>query len=654
MKSIAYASIMLALLVASCSARIAELPPLIPRQVLFDNPERANPQISPDGTHLAFLAPNKDNVLQVWISGLNGQAARQLTQEIKRGVRYYTWTYDNQHLIYAQDTNGDENWQIHAVHVDSGKIRNLTPYKGVQAFLAAIDPRHPNVLLVGMNLRNRRYYDVYSLQIDTGETRLIHRNNGNQRWWIADRNLRINTVVTNTGVLMRENERRPWKVLRRWQSAEPGGVYGYAKDDSILYMRGLTADGDTGALLALDVYTGQETVLSQDPNYDVGSAFIHPTTREVQAVSIYRDKLQWLTLDSSLAGDFEVLAKLGPGDFSVVHTDSSPLIPARSLGRRDLQDRHWVVSYEADDEPVKHYLYDRAAKTTTFLFSERPKLEAHKLAKIRPLSYRSRDGLTIHAYLTTPVGTAPRNLPTVLLVHGGPWRRDHWGYDDVVQWLANRGYAVLQVNYRGSTGYGRKFLLASYKEWGAKMHDDLIDGVNWLVEEKIADPKRIAIMGASYGGYAALVGMTLTPDTFAAGVSRVGISNLITSEKSVPLYWSAYRAQRVRRVGDPEKEEEMLKSRSPVYFVDQIKAPILISHGTNDVRVVAAESEQMVQAMRSANKPVEYFVYDDEGHSLFLPANKFHFYAKAEEFLAKHLGGRFQPVAEQRAFIEAQ
>ncbi len=639
-----YALVMLALLLAGCSAQV---PALIPRQIFFDNPERADPQISPDARHLAFLAPDTNNVLQVWIGGLRGQDPRQLTHETKRGLRYYTWAYYNRHLLYAQDTNGDENWQIHAVDVDSGKISNLTPYKGVQAFLAAIDPRHPNILLIGMNLRNRRYYDIYRLQIDTGETLLIHRNNGNQRWWIADRNLRINTVITTGGVLTRESERRPWKVVRRWQTAEPGGVYGFANDENLLYLRGVTPNGDTGALFALNLQTRQETVFFEDPNYDVEDIFIHPRTREIQAVSVYRDKLQWQVLDPALAGDFEVLAKLGHGEFSVVHYPYySPLIPSRSLGRRDLQDRYWIVSYEADDEPIQYYLYDRAAKTTDFLFSERPRLQANQLAKIRPISYRSRDGLTIHGYLTTPVGIAPEKLPTVLLVHGGPWLRDRWGYDDIVQWLANRGYAVLQVNYRGSTGYGRKFLLASYKEWGGKMHDDLIDGVNWLVEQKIADPKRIAIMGASYGGYAALVGMTLTPETFAAGVSRVGISNLITSEKSVPLYWSAARAQRLRRVGDPDKDQEMLKSRSPVFFVDQIKAPILISHGANDVRVVAAESEQMVQAMRSANKPVEYFTYEDEGHSLFLPANKFHFYAKAEEFLAKHLGGRFEPAAE--------
>jgi dipeptidyl aminopeptidase/acylaminoacyl peptidase len=654
MERFTYVSIVVALLLAGCAPRLAGLPPLIPRQLFFDNPERSNPQISPDGKHLAFLASDSDNVPQIWIRDLSSQAERQLTNEKMRGVRHYTWTYDNQHLIYAQDTNGDENWHIHAVNLHSGNIRNLTPYKGVQALVAAMDPLHPNTLLVAMNLRDRRYYDVYRLNLGSGETLMINRNNGRQLWWVPDNNLRILTAMARGGVVTRDSERRPWRLMRRLQAAEPSGLYGYSNDGNTLYLRGVPANGDTGALLALDVATGQETVIAHDPDYDVESAFIQPMTREIQAVSFYKDKLEWQAVDPSVVADFTLLRKLGPGEFNVVHHPYySPVLPSRSLGRRDLQDRYWIVSYEGDDEPMKYYLYDRLAKTTSFLFNERPKLESHKLAKMRPVSYQSRDGLTLHGYLTTPVGIAHENLPTVLLVHGGPWQRDRWGYYDIVQWLANRGYAVLQVNYRGSTGYGRKFVLASYKEWGAKMHDDLIDGVNWLVKEKIADPKRIAIMGASYGGYAALVGVTLTPDTFAAGVSRVGISNLMTVEQSRPLYWSVHGPIRARRVGDPEKEEEMLKSRSPVYFVDKIKAPVLIAHGANDVRVVAAESEQMVKAMRKANKAVEYFVYDNEGHSLFLPSNKFHFYAKAEEFFAKHLGGRFEPPGETGASAAA-
>jgi dipeptidyl aminopeptidase/acylaminoacyl peptidase len=647
MKSIAHMSIMVVLLLGGCAPRLTQLPPLIPRQFLFDNPARSNPQISPDGKHLAFLASDTHGVPQVWMRHLSGGDERQLTQEKKRGVRYYTWTYDNEHLIYAQDTNGDENWHIHAVNIHSGEIRNWTPYKGVRALLAALDPMHPNTVLLAMNLRDRRYYDVYRLRIDSGETVMINRNNGRQFWWVPDSNLRIHTASTGAALMIRDGERRPWKTLRRWQTAEPVSLYGYSNDEKTLYIRGVASGGDTGALLAVDVATGQERVIAQDPKYDVDGVFVHPVSREIQAVSFYKDKLEWQVIDRSVADDFNHLAKVHAGEFNVLHDPYySPLLPSRSLGRRDLQDRYWIVSYGSDDKSIEHHLYDRLAKTTAFLFSERPKLDRYKLAKMRPVSYQSRDGLTINGYVTTPPGVVAENLPAILLVHGGPWQRDRWGHYNVVQWLANRGYAVLQVNYRGSTGYGRKFVLASYKEWGAKMHEDLIDGVNWLVNEKIADPKKIAIMGASYGGYAALVGLTLTPDAFTAAISRVGISNLITWEKSVPLYWSVSRNQRARRIGDPDKDEEMLKSRSPVYFVDKIKAPLLIAHGTNDVRVVAAESEQMVEAMRKANKQVEYFVYDDEGHSLFLPGNRFHFYAKAEEFLAKHLGGRFEPPSE--------
>jgi dipeptidyl aminopeptidase/acylaminoacyl peptidase len=647
MKRFAYVSIMVALLLAGCAPRLAGLPPLIPRQLFFENSERSNPQISPDAKHLAFLAPDSDNVPQIWTRGLSEQVERQLTNEKKRGVRHYTWTYDNEHVIYAQDTNGDENWHVHAVSILSGNLRNLTPYRGVQARLVAMDPLHPNTLLVAMNLRDRRYFDVYRVHIGTGETLMINRNNGRQLWWTPDSNLRIRTAMVRGGLTVRDGDRRPWRLLRRFQAAEPAALYGYSNDGKNLYLRGVPVGGDTGALIAVDVETGQETVIAHDPTYDVQSVFTHPHTGEIQALSFYKDKLEWKVIDPSVTTDFNLLAKLGPGEFSVVHDPYySPMLPSHSLGRRDLQDRYWIVSHEADDEPVKYYLYDRAAKTTSFLFAARPRLASYKLAKVRPVSYLSRDGLTLHGYLTTPVGVARQSLPTVLLVHGGPWQRDRWGYYDVVQWLANRGYAVLQVNYRGSTGYGRNFVLASYKEWGAKMHDDLIDGVNWLIKAKIADPKRVAIMGGSYGGYAALVGVTLTPDVFAAGISRVGISNLITVEKSRPAYWSITRDIRARRVGDPDKEEEMLKSRSPFYFVDNIKAPLLIAHGANDVRVVAAESTQMVEAMLKANKPVEYFVYDDEGHSLFLPGNKYHFYTKAEEFLARHLSGRFEPTKE--------
>jgi dipeptidyl aminopeptidase/acylaminoacyl peptidase len=630
-----------ALFLSACSF-ISNEPSLIPREILFGNPERSNPQISPDGKYLAYLAPDKDNVMQLWVRTLYGKDDRRLTDEKKRGIRYYTWTYENAQLIFAQDTDGDENWQLYLVGMASGAIRNLTPYKGVQSRVVALDPGYPGEILIAMNLRNRRFHDVYRVDLRTGETVMAVRNGGRQVWWIADAHFKARIMTTVGATMVRDSERRPWKTLRNWQTAEFGNLFGFSRDEKTFYMGG-TPDENTSALLAIDLSSGKQSVIAHDPEYDLDDVFMHPATREVQAVSFYRDKLEWQVLDPSIAEDFAALKNLRAGEFSVIHAHGNPALPSRNLGRRDLRDKIWLVSYSTDDGSVYHYAYERDSKRATFLFSERPKLEKLKLAAMRPIAYPSRDGLTVHGYLTLPRGVPAKNLPSVLLVHGGPWARDQWGYYDAVQWLANRGYAVLQPNYRGSTGYGRKFVVAGYKEWGGKMHDDLVDGAGWLIKEGIADPKKIAIMGASYGGYATLAGLTLTPDLFAAGVSRVGISNLLTFFQTYPSYWSPYTPAMMRRVGNPKTEEELLKTRSPLFFVDRVQAPLLIAHGQNDVRVVINESEQMVEAMRKAGKAVDYVVYGDEGHSLTRPENKFHFYAKAEEFLAKHLGGRFEP-----------
>jgi dipeptidyl aminopeptidase/acylaminoacyl peptidase len=358
----------------------------------------------------------------------------------------------------------------------------------------------------------------------------------------------------------------------------------------------------------------------------------------MQAIKrFYRDKLEWQVLDRSIADDFAAIAKVRRGEFSVAD--------------RDLADKTWLVKYTRDDEPTHYYTYDRASKKSQFLFSTNPELEKFSLAQKKPISYQSRDGLTIHGYLTTPVGIEPKNLPTVLLVHGGPYWRDTWGFDPEsiesteVQWLANRGYAVLQINFRGSTGYGKKFFNAGNREWGGKMHDDLIDGVNWIVKQGIADPKKVAIMGTSYGGYATLVGLTFMPDVFAAGVDIVGPSNLITMMESIPPYWEAFRAQDAHQIGNLETEQKFLKSRSPLFFADRIEKPLLIAQGANDPIVKQAESERIVAAMRKANKPVEYILYTDEGHGFIRPENALHFYAKAEKFLSKYLGGRMEPMA---------
>jgi dipeptidyl aminopeptidase/acylaminoacyl peptidase len=641
--------VVVAFLFAGCGPRVVQLPPLIPRDYLFGNPVRTNPQISPDGKYLAYLAPDKNNVLQLWVRSLGAQDDRQLTSERTHSIWHYTWTYSPNKLIFAQDNQGDENWQIHIVDIDTGTTKNLTPYKGVQSRLVAIDPAHPEEMLIAMNLRNRRFHDVYRVNLRSGETLLINRNGGFQFAWLADSQMGVRTAANPVAVIVRDSPRQPWKTARRWQEGSSGGLIGQSRDNRTIYLRASPPDGDTEGLLALDVESGNETVLAQDSKYDMEDVFVEPLTRRIQAVAFQKEKLEWQILDPSIAEDFATLAKVRAGQFTVVHPPhSSPLLPSRSLGRRDLSDRIWIVSYESEDGPTYHYTYERNSKSATLLFADRPKLEGFKLAPMRPVSFQSRDGLTIHGYLTLPVGIPAKNLPVVVLVHGGPWARDRWGYSGAVQWLANRGYGVLQVNYRGSTGYGRKFVVASYKEWGGKMHDDVVDGAQWLMREGIADPKRTAIMGASFGGYETLVGLTRTPEVFAAGVSRVGISSLLSHAQTRPPYWSPLRGVFARRMGDPVKDEEMLKSRSPLYFADRVQAPLLIAHGANDVRVVVAESQQMVDALRSANKPVEYFVYEDEGHGINRAENRHHFYSKAEEFLAKYLGGRFEPATGLR------
>lgn len=646
MKTFAVLSLTVVVLLLGFGPGLAELPPLIPRELLVGNPERTGPQISSDGRFLSYLAPDKNNVLQIWLRTLGKQDDRQLTAVPNRGIGNYTWTYDNEHLIFAQDSDGDENWHLYTVNFQSGVVRNLTPYKGVQSRVVALDPNFPQEMLIAMNLRDR-LHDVYRISLRTGETILDTRNPGRQVWWLADSRFRVRVATSTASVTGREAPGGRWeKILHRWQAGDSGGLIGFAKDEKIFYIFG-THSGDTTSLVAIDFTTGDKTVVAEDPVYDINGVFIHPITRTIQAVSFYKDKLEWRVLDPTVADDFAALAKVRRGEFNVIHRSGSPVLPSRGVGRRDLQDKTWIVSYTSDDGPTHYYAYDRASKTATFLFSTQPKLDRLSLARMQPISYQSRDGLTIHGYMTLPAGVPAKNLPTVLLVHGGPWSRDTWGYHPVVQWLANRGYAVLQINFRGSTGYGRQFVAASFREWAGKMHDDLIDGVDFLVKEGVADPKKIAIMGFSYGGYATMVGLTFTPDVFVAGVAVVGISDLMTWFKNIPSYWAPIRAMLVRRVGDPDKEEEFLRSRSPMSFIDRVRAPLLIAHGANDVRVVVAESEQMAEAMRKANKPLEYVVtYGDEGHRFVRPETRLHFYAKAEEFLAKHLGGRFEPVVE--------
>ncbi|MBD2245682.1 S9 family peptidase [Nostoc sp. FACHB-888] len=617
------------------SAQAPSLPPLIPREILFGNPEKTSPQLSSDGKYLAYIAPDEKNVLQVWLRTVGQEDDQILTADKKRGIRIFFWTYNADQLIYMQDSDGDENFHLHLVNIHSKIVRDLTPFQGVKAELVELEPKFPDQMLVALNLNNPQKFDVYRINLKNGAVEFDTDNPGNIISWTSDADFQIRAATASTPDggydLLLQKPDKQWETHRHWGPEEEGNSVSFSTDGKTLYIQG-NHDANAKRLLAVDLDTRQETVIAEDEQYDVVGIIIQPLTRVIQAVSFYKDKQEWRVIDQSIAADFEEIAKVRPGEFSVIS--------------RDLEDKTWLVGYRTDNGPVYYYAYNRESKTSTFLFSNQPKLETLQLASMQPISYEARDGLTIHSYLTTPVGIATQNLPTVLLVHGGPWARDVWGFSPTAQWLANRGYAVLQVNFRGSTGYGKAFLNAGNREWAGKMHDDLIDSVNWLVEKGISDPQKIAIMGGSYGGYATLVGLTFTPEIFAAGVDIVGPSSLITLIETIPPYWEPMRAALYHRVGNLETEEEFLKSRSPLFFADRIQKPLLIGQGANDPRVKQSESDQIVNAMQEAGLPVQYALYTDEGHGFARPENRLHFFAIAEEFLAKYLGGRFEPLAD--------
>ena len=437
------------------------------------------------------------------------------------------------------------------------------------------------------------------------------------------------TAVGGFELMVRDRQDPAWRILETWEPQDTinSDPIAFTPDGNALYILS-SANANTSELREMDLTTGREKTLVANPRADISGLLIHPTSRTVQAVSCYKQRIHWKVLDKSIKKDLSVIKRIRRGDFSIIN--------------RDRNDQTWLVGFTTDDGPVSYYAYDRNTKESRLLFTNRKALENLTLAKMTPVSYRARDGLTIHGYLTTPPGVKARNLPMVLLVHGGPWNRDRWGYNCTVQWLANRGYAVLQVNFRGSLGYGKAFTNAGNREWGGKMHDDLIDGIQWAVQKRIVDPERIAIFGSLYGGYAALVGLTATPETFRCGVDICGPSNLITWIENIPPYWKPYEPLLWDRVGHPEKDAEFLRSRSPLFHVERITRPLLIAQGANDPRVKKSESLGIVDALRKAGKAVEYVEYPDEGHGFARPENRLDFFAKAEKFLAKHLGGRYE------------
>ena len=625
--------------------RAGETQPLIPRRVFFGNPDKASPQVSPDGAKIGFLAP-VDGVLNVWVGPADDPgSARPVTRDTGRGIRRYGWTYFADRIIYLQDSGGDENWRLYLVEVSTGEIRDLTPLEGVQAQIQRDSHKHPEHILVGLNDREAQFHDLYLIDLNTGERELVLQND-QFAWFVADDefSVRFAARLTEDGGVefLRPGQKGEWEFAFNVSSDDSvtTGPIDFDKEGQALYMTD-SRGRDTATLTSTDLITGEVTTIAQDDRADVADVMLHPTEMTVQAVAFNYDRKSWQVLDDAVAADLDFLSAVSHGDIEVVS--------------RTLDDQCWIVAYLLDDGPVRYYRYLRESKEAQFLFTNRTALQDLPLVKVHPAIIPARDGLDLVCYYSLPLEADPQQsgrvskpLPMALLVHGGPWARDSWGYNPVYQLLANRGYAVLSVNFRGSTGFGKNFVNAGNLEWGGKMHDDLVDAVNWAVGQGIADPERVAIMGGSYGGYATLVGMTFTPQVFACGVDIVGPSNLITLMETVPPYWQPTIQLFTSRVGDFRTEEgrEFLLQRSPLSFVDSIQKPLLIGQGANDPRVKQSESDQIVKAMQEKEIPVTYVLYPDEGHGFARPENNLSFFAVAEAFLAQCLGGRCEPFGD--------
>jgi dipeptidyl aminopeptidase/acylaminoacyl peptidase len=610
------------------------LPKLIPRQVVFGNPQKARATVSPDGKMLAYLAP-VDDVLNVWVRTIGKDDDRPVTTDTERSIVRYIWGPGSKRILYLQDAAGNENWRLYSVDLETGQIQDFTPYEDVQAQIVVWDKHFPDDLLIAMNKDDARLHDVYHLNLTTGDLEMVAKNPGNFVEWLADRDMKVRGGVAPTPeggltFMIRDDEASEWRPLIEWSAEDALSSYpiDFTKDGMYLYMTD-SRNANAGRLVKADARTGEVVeVIASDPQYDVDQVIFNTDTYEPQAAVIVKDRDEWLILDESLADDFDALWQLDDGDLFITSRDNDA--------------KTWIVGFTKDDGPVSYYAYDRDTKAGTFLFYHRPDLLEYTLAPMEPIEYAARDGLEIHGYITYPPGLARSDLPMVLVVHGGPWYRDTWGYNPEAQWIANRGYICLQINFRGSTGYGKEYLNAGNKEWAGKMHNDLIDGVNWAVDQGVADKKRIAIYGGSYGGYAALVGATFTPDVFCCAVAAMGPSNLISFIQTIPPYWTPMLSLMYERVGNPETEADFLKSRSPLFKVDQIRIPMLIAQGANDVRVKASESEQIVEAMREKGIDCEYMVFEDEGHGFLNEENRIKFYAAVEKFLSEHVGGRYE------------
>ncbi|MGJ3231833.1 MAG: prolyl oligopeptidase family serine peptidase [Oceanicaulis sp.] len=618
---------------------------LISREALFGNPAYSNVQISPDGSMLSWVAPD-ERVLNVFVAPADDiAAARAVTSDRGRGVRSYGWVPGGDTLVYIQDRGGDENFLLYGVDPETGEETDLTPFENTRVQILASDEDHPGVMIIGLNNRDARWHDAYRLDVATGDLELIYENTDEIGGYVFDNDLNLRFGQRSTsegGATYLRYEDGEWTEFLQVSPEDlyTTGLRGFSEDNSTVYLTD-SRERNTGALFAYDLESGEQTLIAEDERADIGGVWSDPETGEpdVYSVTYARTELKPLTEDGEA-----ILAALNAqfdGDVG--------------LASRSDDDQTWVLVEYASDEVSTYWLWDREADSFSELVSTRPDLVGAPLAKMEPVIIEARDGKNLVSYLTLPRGTdadgdgrPEEPVPMVLWVHGGPWARDSYGYDTYAQWFANRGYAVLQVNFRGSTGFGKDFVNAGDLEWGEAMHDDLIDAVNWAVAEGVTAEDSVAIGGGSYGGYATLAGLTFTPQTFACGVDIVGPSNLVTLLDSVPPYWESFRRVLETRVGDPNTEEgmQLLRDRSPLNSVDNIQRPLLIGQGANDPRVKQAESDQIVEAMQARDIPVTYVLFPDEGHGFARPENRLAFNAVAEGFLGECLGGRVEPIGD--------
>ena len=617
---------------------------LISREILFGNPDRAAARISKDGNKISYLAPN-DGVLNIWVADIDLSNAKIVTNDTQRGIRSYFWANDNEHIIYAQDKKGDENWHLYSVNIQNNEQKDLTPYEGARASLLKLSEKYPHEILVLINDRVPEYFDIYKIDIKSGVRELVYENKHQYASFIADDDFKIRVgykmLPSGEGeVYLFENGSIEKATLFQKISSQDmltTSPLHVSSDGTKLFMVD-SVGRNTSALMQITLDSNLREIIYENDKADIDDYIVDTKTKMIQGVATNYLRKNWHIIDDKIASDLDYLSSLEDGELEIIS--------------RSLEDDKWIVVFTSSDAPVKYYLYDRKKQDAKFLFVSNTAQASLTFAKMYPQIIKSRDGLDLASYLTIPrwldngsgIPTTP--VPLILYVHGGPNARDSWGFNSSIQWLANRGYGVLNVNYRGSVGFGKEFINAGDGQWARKMQDDLADGVQWAIDNNITQKDKVVIMGGSYGGYAALVGLTMTPDMYVAGIDIVGPSNLETLLKSIPPYWKPQMAHLTKIIGASYETEEgrnFLKERSPLNYAKNIKKPLLIVQGANDPRVKQPESDQIVESMKKHAIPVVYLLYPDEGHGLARPENRLSMYANAEIFLANFAGGRYIP-----------